>query len=112
MASIKKVCQTCNKEFLVIDLEQKFLNDHGLPLPFECSACRQARRMKLRGGRRLFRAKCQQCNKDIVVSYDPTTVKSKILCDTCFKQYNETHDNLIKDTENPAQSAPNENSQL
>ncbi len=97
MAGTKKVCRTCNKDFLIIDQEQSFLNERGLPFPDECPPCRQARREKMRGGRKLYRSKCQDCNKDIIVSYDPSTVKSKIMCFECYRKYSETHEFLIKD---------------
>ncbi len=97
MPSTKKPCRTCGKEFLIIEQEQKFINERGLPLPDECPTCRQARREKLRGGRKLYRAKCQDCKKDIIVSYEPSTIKSKILCFDCYKKYTESHDFIIKE---------------
>ncbi|MBI3341546.1 zinc-ribbon domain containing protein [Candidatus Curtissbacteria bacterium] len=59
MANITQTCTNCNKQFLVIDQEQAFLRQKSLPLPVTCPACRQQRRLALRGGRQLFRSKCQ-----------------------------------------------------
>lgn len=101
MPSQKKSCTSCSKEFLVIEQEQAFLNERGLPFPSECPACRQARREKIRGGRKLYRAKCQDCKKDTIVSYDPSAVKSKILCFECYKKFSETHDFILKENEHP-----------
>ena len=99
MPSIKKICKTCSREFLVIEQEQNFLNERGLPFPEECPSCRQARREKARGGRKLYRAKCQDCKKDIIISYDPSSIKSKILCFDCYKKFSETHDFIIKNNQ-------------
>ncbi len=95
MPNIPQPCQRCQKTFLVIDQEQEFLRKKELPSPVWCPACRQLRRLSLRGGRQLFRTKCQQCQKDIVVSYDPTTVKNPILCREDYDKYFNEHDPII-----------------
>lgn len=97
MANITQTCTKCQKQFLIIDQEQKFLNDKGLPNPIMCPACRQTRRLLLRGGRQLFKAKCQKCGKDIIVSYDPSTVTQTILCKQDFEQYMSENDAIITD---------------
>ena len=97
MANIKQTCVKCKKEFLVIEQEEKFLKDKNLPLPTSCPSCRQTRRLSLRGGRQLFKTKCQKCNKDIVTAYDPTKVKQMILCKEDYQKYFEENDPIIKD---------------
>lgn len=97
MAAITHICKTCGKHFLVIDREQKFLNEKGLPLPSQCPSCRQTRRLKLRGGRTLFKTRCHKCHKDIIVSYDPATVRNKILCKEDYEQYFLENDPIITD---------------
>lgn len=95
MQPIKQTCKTCGKEFLVIAQEKEFLDKRGLPLPTSCPGCRQARRLKDRGERNLYRTTCQQCNKNIVVSYDPSTETRKILCKDCYRDYFEKNSALI-----------------
>lgn len=97
MAAITQNCAKCGKSFLVIDQEQKFLQDKGLPFPTNCPSCRQARRLALRGGRQLYKTKCQKCGKEIVVSYDPSKVTNMILCKQDYEQYFMENDPIIKE---------------
>lgn len=97
MAEVRQKCKKCGREFLIISQEQKFLKDQGLPFPKNCPTCRQQRRLSLRGSRRLFRTKCQQCGRSIIVSYNPEELKSQILCQTCYNKYMEKTDLLIKE---------------
>jgi CxxC-x17-CxxC domain-containing protein len=87
MEDIKKTCSRCGKDFLVIKQEQEFLTKMGLPFPNKCPSCRQMERLKARGERQLYRTTCQKCGKNIIVTYNPTSVKSQILCKTCYLAY-------------------------
>lgn len=97
MANIKKTCAKCNKDFFIIDQEQEFLKQKGLPLPANCPTCRQIRRLSLRGGRQLFKSKCQKCGKEIVVSFDPQKVKQSIYCKEDYEKFFMENDPIIKD---------------
>lgn len=97
MASITKTCAKCSKQFNIIDQEQKFLTNKGLPFPNNCPSCRQLRRLALRGGRQLFRAKCQKCSKDIITSYDPQSTSQMILCKEDYDQYTSENSPIITD---------------
>lgn len=97
MANLVQVCSKCGKQFLIIEQEQKFLSEKGLPLPTICPTDRQARRLSLRGGRTLFRTNCQKCGKEIVVSFDPSKVTNMILCKVDFQKYFEENDPIIKE---------------
>lgn len=97
MANITQTCTKCGKQFLIIDQEQQFLTQKGLSLPTQCPSCRQLRRLSLRGGRQLFKAKCQKCGKDIVVSYDPQKVKQAIYCKEDYEKFFMENDPIIKD---------------
>ena len=97
MPNITSTCVKCGKQFLVIEQEQAFLQKKNLPMPKNCPQCRQERRLSLRGGRQLFRTKCQQCGKDIVVAYDPTKVTNKILCKEDYQKFFVENDPIIKD---------------
>lgn len=92
------VCKKCGKQFLVIDEEQKFLNEKNLPLPINCPSCRQLRRLMLRGGERtLYRTKCQKCGNDIVVAFNPEKTQNTILCKKDYEQYFTENDPIIKE---------------
>lgn len=97
MTAITQTCTKCSKQFLVIDAEQKFLQEKNLPNPTMCPSCRQTRRLMLRGGRQLFKTKCQKCNTDIIVSFDPMTVTNPIYCKKDYDQYFLENDPIISD---------------
>ncbi len=97
MASITAKCTKCGDSFLIIDQEQKFLQEKGLPNPTMCPPCRQTRRLDLRGERQLYKTKCQKCGKDIIVSYDPEKMEQMILCKADFEQYFVDNDGIISD---------------
>lgn len=103
MAAITQTCGKCSKQFLVIDQEQQFLREKNLPTPTQCPECRQARRLGLRGGRKLYRAKCSKCGKDIVTAYDPETATSPILCREDYDKWNAENDLMINE---PLPDAP------
>ena len=96
MADIKKTCQECQKPFLVVVPEQKFLAKKGLPYPEECPNCRQQRRISLRSRRDLIRSKCDQCGSDFITTADPSS-KQKIYCRKCYQQFLNEVDMIIKD---------------
>ena len=97
MADSTHTCATCGKQFLVIDKEEAFLNEKGLPMPVNCPACRQTRRLRLRGDRTLFKTTCSKCGKVIIVTFDPKTVQTKILCRPDYDQYFVENDPIIAD---------------
>lgn len=87
MADITQTCNVCGKKFLVITQEQEFLQKKGLPLPTVCPTDRQARRLKTRGERTLYKTTCQKCGAKTITSYDPAKAKSKILCRKCYLDF-------------------------
>lgn len=95
MQPVKRTCINCKKEFWVIPQEQKFLKEMSLPLPANCPSCRAARRMQERGERMLYRTTCQNCNKSIIVAFDPKKETRKILCKECYLDYFEKNSALI-----------------
>ncbi len=97
MANVKRACSKCNKDFLIIDQEQEFLKQKSLPLPANCPTCRQLRRLRLRGGRQLFKTKCQKCDKEIVVSFDPQKIQQPIYCKDDYEKFFMENDPIIKD---------------
>ncbi len=95
MQNITATCTKCGKQFLILGREQKFLQEKGLPLPTECPSCRQMRRLSLRGQRALFKTNCQKCGKEIIVAYDPKTVKNPIFCREDYEKYFQENDPII-----------------
>lgn len=98
MPNITQTCNKCSKQFLIIEPEQKFLQDKNLPLPTQCPTCREQRRISLRGsGRQLFKATCSKCGKEIIVAFNPQTVPNPIYCKKDYDQYLLENDCIISD---------------
>lgn len=97
MSNITQNCTKCGKPFLIIEPEQKFLQQKGLPLPTVCPSDRQLRRLHLRGVRELFKSKCQKCGKDIVVAFNPEKAKQVIYCKEDYEKFFEENDPIITD---------------
>ncbi len=97
MQPIKATCKMCGSEFWIIPQEQQFLQQMNLPHPTNCPGCRQERRLKDRGERKLYKTTCQNCNKNIIVSYNPQKETRKILCKVCYLDYFEKNPILISD---------------
>ncbi len=98
MANITQTCAHCSKPFLIIEMEQQFLQNKNLPLPKNCPTCRQLRRLSLRGERQLYKTKCQKCGKEIIVSYEPAKATNMILCKEDYQQWFSENDAIIKDS--------------
>ncbi len=84
--STKKSCAHCGKDFLIIGPEAKFYERKKLPQPENCSECRQKRRLSLRNERKLFKRKCDKCEKGIVSTYREES-PYKIYCQECYWEY-------------------------
>lgn len=97
MQNITTTCTKCGKQFLILEREQKFLQDKGLPFPTQCPSCRQLRRLQLRGERALFKTNCQKCGKEIIVSYEPKSVKNPIFCREDYEKYFAENDPIINE---------------
>lgn len=96
--NVTQTCTQCGKQFLVIEPEQKFLQEKGLPLPTHCPSCRQLRRLSLRGSSRgLYKTKCQKCGKEIIVAFDPQKVTNPIYCKKDYDQYFLDNDPIVTD---------------
>ena len=82
----QRTCELCGKPFLVIAQEQDFYIKKDLPWPVHCPECRQKRRLSLRNERKLYRRKCNKCQKEIVSTYSPQS-KYMVYCQECFWQH-------------------------
>ena len=96
MEQIKSVCSKCTKEFWIIEPEQLLLKRLDLPLPVYCPSCRQERRLRNRGERGLYKTTCQNCSKNIIVTYDPHKESRKILCKTCYLDWFEKNQVIVE----------------
>jgi len=76
-------CDTCGKNFRIIENELRFYRKEGLAIPRMCPNCRHHLRFSMRPPRRLWERKCSKCKKDITTSYSPDK-KFKIYCEDCY----------------------------
>lgn len=79
-------CETCEKNYKLINREINFYKRNRLMLPAQCFNCRHARRMSKRNKRNLWSAECAKCNTGISTSYSPEDQKIyKIYCEKCYQ---------------------------
>ncbi|OGJ08725.1 hypothetical protein A3I95_03555 [Candidatus Nomurabacteria bacterium RIFCSPLOWO2_02_FULL_44_12] len=86
---IKEVltCESCEKNYKLINREINFYKKNKLSLPSKCFNCRHALRMGKRNVRDLWNGKCAKCKTEIRTSYKPEDqLKYQIFCEKCYQQ--------------------------
>ncbi|MBI4975196.1 zinc-ribbon domain containing protein [Candidatus Peregrinibacteria bacterium] len=86
MPSEKQTCQTCKKDFLILEEEKAFYKRKNLPSPTDCSKCRQDTRLALRNERNLYKRKCDKCGQDMISPYSADS-PYVVYCQKCFWEY-------------------------
>ena len=76
-------CEKTGKAYKVSLAELEFYRRVGLPLPRLCPDVRHAERMKLRGPRRLWPARCMACKTAISSAIDPSEGR-QVFCERCY----------------------------
>jgi CxxC-x17-CxxC domain-containing protein len=92
--SLQKKCIKCNEDFKIIDQEIAFYKDKDFPLPDMCPKHRRERRVSDRHERELYGYKCDNCNKDIVVAFNPPEDMT-IFCKVCYQKYYNENDCIL-----------------
>lgn len=76
-------CQTCKKNYRIIQKELDFYKKQNLPIPHECSTCRHKRRFVTRNPLKLFTRTCAKCGIETESTYDP--IRPEIVyCEKCY----------------------------
>jgi hypothetical protein len=85
MAATKEIlqCQTCRKNFRIIEQEMNFYKQNKLPIPDLCPDCRHGKRMSLRNPRKLWGRNCAKCNIEIQTTYAPDRPEM-VYCEACY----------------------------
>ena len=87
-----KICRQCSQEFIVEDDDLAFYNKisptfaqitYKIPAPTMCPDCRQQARFASRNVMKLYKRKCDLCQKDIITVYSPDK-KVTIYCQECW----------------------------
>lgn len=77
-------CDSCSKNYKLIDQEIAFYKRYRLALPRECFNCRHKRRMENRTPRVLVESTCDKCTKPIRTSHDK--LRGQVYCLQCYQQ--------------------------
>jgi len=78
-----KICQNCQKEFIIDKEDFSFYEKIKVPPPTWCPECRLIRRLAYRESRPLYKDTCGKCGKEIVSIYN-TSSKIIAYCTSCF----------------------------
>lgn len=81
------VCESCSKNYKVIENEYLFYKKLDIPLPRLCLDCRHDKRIKSRGPNKLWHRQCMNegCTNEFETSYSPE--RSEIVyCEGCYQK--------------------------
>lgn len=76
-------CASCGKNYKIIPQELAFYKQLKLPVPRRCPDCRHMERMQLKNPRKLWKRKCDKCQKDVKTCYSPGRPES-VYCEECY----------------------------
>lgn len=81
------VCETCDKNYRLVDAEITFYKKMGLPIPHKDFECRHQDRMNKRNGMKLYHRSCMKdgCSNTFETTYAPERPE-KIYCERCYQQ--------------------------
>jgi hypothetical protein len=78
-------CETCERNYKIIQSELMFYKKMTLPLPRRCFFCRHKDRLKRRGPIDIFDRKCDNCGKAIKTTYSPDR-EEIVYCEECYQR--------------------------
>ncbi|MBP9718423.1 hypothetical protein KBD59_03965 [Candidatus Gracilibacteria bacterium] len=78
------ICDTCGKNYKIIEQEFKFLKNMNMPVPSRCPECRHFDRMSLRNNRTLWDRNCDKCSAPIKSTY-AANQEEIIYCENCYQ---------------------------
>ncbi|MFA6917584.1 MAG: zinc-ribbon domain containing protein [Candidatus Gracilibacteria bacterium] len=76
-------CDSCGKNYKLINPEFDFYKKSQVPIPRECPSCRHAKRISFKNPHHLWTEKCAKCQTEISTTYPPQR-KQKIYCEKCY----------------------------
>ncbi len=82
-------CETCKKNYKIIQQEMEFYQKYEYPIPHECFECRRIARMKKRNPRKFWERTCDnpECKEKVqfLSSYDPKRPEH-VYCQQCYQK--------------------------
>ncbi len=76
-------CESCKKNFKIVEQELNFYRRNNIPIPRNCSECRHELRMNLRNEKKLYSRKCMRCEAGLQTTYTPDRPE-KVYCEDCY----------------------------
>lgn len=76
-------CETCDKNYKIIDPERSFYKKIGLQIPKNCPECRYIKRAGKRPPKKLWPRKCNKCEAEVMSPY-ATEKEVTIYCEKCY----------------------------
>lgn len=83
MNNQNKICQNCEREFLIDAQDFDFYQKIKVPAPTWCPECRDVRRFVFRNGHSLYKRKCDLCGESVVSRVSPDK-SYKMYCQKCW----------------------------
>jgi len=80
---VKKLCKTCEKEFVIRDEDLVFYEQMKTASPLYCPECRMAQRLMFRNERILYKRPCDLCKENMITLYSPES-PYKVYCSKCW----------------------------
>lgn len=77
------VCESCGKNYRIIEQELAALKRMNMPIPRTCNDCRHFERLALRNPAQLYARNCAQCKADVESTYAPED-PAIIYCEGCY----------------------------
>lgn len=78
-----KICQNCQKDFIIEPEDFEFYEKIKVPSPTFCPECREQRRIAFRNERSLYKRKCDLCDKEVVSRVSPDK-SYPMYCQKCW----------------------------
>ncbi len=76
-------CESCGKNFKLVEQELKYYKEFGIPVPHKCFNCRHAARESLRNKRIIYKQACDKCETQVQTSYTPES-EAPVYCEKCY----------------------------
>ena len=78
-------CNSCGKNFRIIEKELVFLRRFNLPIPRDCPSCRDLARIRQMNPIKIFERNCDKCKESMKTSYAPDKLEI-VYCEKCYQQ--------------------------
>ncbi|MFA5947566.1 MAG: hypothetical protein WC806_01155 [Candidatus Gracilibacteria bacterium] len=76
-------CESCEKNYKIIEKELLFYKKLGLPIPRKCPDCRNLEMRGFRNPRVIIKRNCDNCGTEMETTYSQDD-KKKVFCEKCY----------------------------